>query len=130
MASEYEIFSGKSLSNLMEDIYTNQRVKKVEISKIIGDVRKLIKTPRDLITVGPTLSSLVNSSITNDDTLLKMSKVVQQLISSDGRANEGSSGGLSELEKRDLLKSFNDDIVDSSQKISDDVDELINDSKK
>lgn len=124
MGADYELFPGKNLSGLFEDIYKNQQNKKIQISQVIADVRKLVKGPRDLLTVGPTVSALINSSISNDDSLIKMANIVQKMILAEAKG-EGDSGFLSESEKKDLLSSFNEDIDEFVEKNDIEVDELV-----
>ncbi len=129
MSADYELFKGKKLSDLFEDIYKNQQNKKIQISTVIADIRKLVKTPRDLITIGPILSSLINSSITNDDSLLKMANVVQKMVVAESRG-EGETGFLTDEERKQLLETFEEESEEIIAKNDKEVSELIDEMEK
>ena len=103
MSTDFELFKGKNLSSLFEDIYTNQVSKKQKISALIEELKKMIKHAGDVAAVGPILSSLIDSSVKNDDQLVKLATIAQKIIASEKKA-EGQDGFLTEFEKNQLLK--------------------------
>jgi len=105
MKDDYELFPGKNLSGLFKDIYNNQKNKKVQISQLIADIRKLVLNSNDLITIGPTLKDLIDTSVRNDDSLLKMATIAQRIVSTTVKQT-GDSGILTDKEKENLLKEF------------------------
>jgi len=42
MSTDFELFKGKSLSSLFEDIYNNQIQKKAKISELINELKKMM----------------------------------------------------------------------------------------
>jgi lysophospholipase L1-like esterase len=123
MKNDFELFKGKSLSSLFQDIYVNQNQKKKRISELINDIRALVKTPHDMPSVGPVLSGLLETSVRNDEQLLKLAQIAQKIMMADNKS-EGQDGFLSAAEKEQLLKDFQD--IKSSDITSDEVDELQN----
>jgi hypothetical protein len=103
MSTDFELFKGKNLSSLFEDIYTNQVSKKQKISALIEELKKMIKHAGDVAAVGPILSSLIDSSVKNDDQLVKLATIAQKIIASE-KKSEGQDGFLTEFEKNQLLK--------------------------
>jgi hypothetical protein len=103
MSTDFELFKGKNLSSLFEDIYTNQVSKKQKISALIEELKKMIKHAGDVAAVGPILSSLIDSSVKNDDQLVKLATIAQKIIASEKKA-EGQDGFLTEFEKNQLLR--------------------------
>ena len=103
MSTDFELFKGKNLSSLFEDIYTNQVSKKQKISSLIEELKKMVKHAGDVATVGPVLSSLIDSSVKNDDQLVKLATIAQKIIASE-KKTEGQDGFLTEFEKNQLLK--------------------------
>ncbi len=103
MSTDFELFKGKNLSSLFEDIYTNQVSKKQRISALIEELKKMIKHAGDVATVGPILSSLIDSSVKNDDQLVKLATIATKIIASE-KKSEGQDGFLTEFEKNQLLK--------------------------
>jgi hypothetical protein len=103
MSTEFELFKGKNLSSLFEDIYNNQLSKKQKISGLIEELKKMVKHAGDVATVGPVLSSLIDSSVKNDDQLVKLATIATKIIAAD-KKTEGQDGFLTEFEKNQLLK--------------------------
>ena len=103
MSTDFELFKGKNLSSLFEDIYNNQLSKKQKISALIEELKKMVKHAGDVATVGPVLSSLIDSSVKNDDQLVKLATIATRIIAAE-KKTEGQDGFLSEFEKNQLLQ--------------------------
>ena len=103
MSTEFELFKGKNLSSLFEDIYNNQLSKKAKISTLIEELKKMIRHAGDVASIGPILSSLIDSSVKNDDQLVKLATIATRIISAE-KETEGQDGFLSEFEKNQLLQ--------------------------
>ncbi len=103
MSTDFELFKGKNLSSLFEDIYTNQVSKKQKISSLIEELKKMVKHAGDVATVGPILHGLIDSSVKNDDQLVKLAAIAQKIVASEKKA-EGQDGFLTEFEKNQLLR--------------------------
>ena len=112
MSTEFELFKGKSLSGLFEDIYNNQTSKKQKISGLIEEMKKMIRHAGDIASVGPILSSLIDSSVKNDDQLVKLATLATKIIASE-KKTEGQEGFLSAFEKEQLLK----DLEETKQEV-------------
>jgi hypothetical protein len=103
MSTDFEIFKGKNLSSLFEDIYNNQVSKKQKISSLIEELKKMIKHAGDVASVGPILQGLIDSSVKNDDQLVKLASIVQKIVAAE-KKTEGQDGFLTEFEKNQLLR--------------------------
>jgi hypothetical protein len=103
MSTEFELFKGKNLSSLFEDIYNNQLSKKQKISGLIEELKKMVKHAGDVASIGPVLSSLIDSSVKNDDQLVKLATIATKIIAAE-KKTEGQDGFLTEFEKNQLLK--------------------------
>ncbi len=103
MSTEFELFKGKNLSSLFEDIYNNQTSKKAKISSLIEELKKMVKHAGDVASIGPVLSSLIDSSVKNDDQLVKLATIATKIIAAE-KKTEGQDGFLTEFEKNQLLK--------------------------
>jgi hypothetical protein len=84
MSTEFELFKGKNLSSLFEDIYNNQLSKKAKISTLIEELKKMVKHAGDVATV-------------------KLATIATKIIASE-KKSEGQEGFLTEFEKNQLLK--------------------------
>jgi len=125
MSTDFELFPGKSLSGLFKDIYDNQQNKKQRISELISEMKKVIRHAGDMATIGPIIKDLVDTSVKNDDSLIKMAAIAQRIIGAQHKA-EGDVGFLSDEEKEQLLK----DLETTAKEVVDEqdykVDELTN----
>jgi len=125
MSTDFELFPGKSLSGLFKDIYDNQQNKKQRISELIAEMKKVIRHAGDMATIGPIIKDLVDTSVKNDDSLIKMAAIAQRIIGAQHKA-EGDVGFLSDEEKEQLLK----DLELTAKEVVDEqdhkVDELTN----
>jgi len=125
MSADFELFPGKSLSGLFKDIYENQQNKKQRISELIAEMKKVIRHAGDMATIGPIIKDLVDTSVKNDDALIKMAAIAQRIIGAQHKA-EGDSGFLTDEEKEQLLK----DLETTAKEVVDEqdykVDELTN----
>ena len=125
MSTEFELFPGKNLSGLFEDIYNNQINKKKHISEIIHELRKGIRHAGDMAVLGPVIKDLIDTSVRNDDQLVKLATIAQRIIASNQKS-EGDSGFLSEAEREQLLAEIEQvqDEVQRMDSIENEVEEL------
>jgi hypothetical protein len=102
MSAEFELFPGKNLSGLFQDIYTNQITKKERISKFIEDLKSKIKHNGDVAIIGPIIKDLIDTSVKNDDHLVKLATIAQRIMLANNKGS-GDDGFLSDEEKAQLL---------------------------
>ena len=115
MASEFQLFDGKNLSSLFKDIYENQQTKKKNISEMIESLRKLIRNVGEATVLAPIIKDLIDSSIKNDDHLIKLANIAQRLASAEAKGI-GEDGWLSETERAQLLQDMEDTINEVEKK--------------
>ena len=125
MSTDFELFPGKNLSGLFEDIYNNQINKKKHISEIIHELRKSIRHSGDMAVLGPVIKDLIDTSVRNDDQLVKLATIAQRIIASNQKS-EGDSGFLTEAEREQLLAEIEQvqDEVQRMDNIENDVEEI------
>jgi hypothetical protein len=126
MSTEFELFPGKNLGGLFKDIYDNQQTKKLRISELIAEMKKLIRHSGDMAVMAPIIRDLIDSSIKNDDSLVKMAAIVQRIIGASQKA-EGDVGFLSDDEKEQLLQQLEETVHEVADEQDIKVDELAND---
>jgi hypothetical protein len=102
MSQDFELFKGKTLSNIFEDIYFNQRNKKQKISEYIDDLMKMITHKNDAAVLAPIVKDLIETSVKNDEQLVKLATIAQRIIASENKSM-GDDGFLSEAERKQLL---------------------------
>ena len=125
MSAEFELFPGKNLSGLFEDIYNNQINKKKHISEIIHEIRKGIRHAGDLAVLGPVIKDLIDTSVRNDDQLIKLATIAQRIMLANNKS-EGDSGFLTEAEREQLLSEIEQvqEEVQRMDSIENEVEEL------
>ncbi len=87
----------------------------------------MIKHAGDVSSIGPILSSLIDSSVKNDDQLVKLATIATKIISAE-KKSEGQDGFLTEFEKNQLLK----ELEETKQEVErvDDLEFELEDLKK
>ena len=121
MGFDTEIFGSKKFSDLLKDIYENQKKKDRQINLLIADLKPLITGINDAAILVPVIKDYMEVSVKNDEHLVKLAAVVQRMVSN--KSEEGSSF-LTDEEKDALLKEIKQ-IGDSVEEIK--VDESAKD---
>ena len=111
MANDYEIFEGKSLSDVFKDIYDNSKTNKQQLEVLMKEVVGFIKDGDTAIQIIPMLKEYLEINVKNDEQLVKLATVVQRIIASEKRISDsGDEFGLSENEKQQLMDAIESDV--------------------
>jgi len=110
---------------LFKDIYDNQQNKKTRISELIAEMKKIIRHSGDMAVIGPIIKDLVDTSVRNDESLIKMAAIAQRMIASKDKTI-GDEGFLSDKEKEQLLQQLEDVVENEMGDHDAKVDELTN----
>lgn len=118
MSTDFELFPGKDLSGLFQDIYNNQINKKRHISELIQEMRNAIRHAGDMAIIGPIIKDLIDTSVRNDEQLLKLATIAQRIMASNQKS-EGEEGFLTKEEREQLLQEIQEveDEINDSEKI-------------
>ena len=95
------IFGKKKFSDIIEEIYNNQKRKVEQISVLISELKPLIQDIGDATLVVPLLKEYLEISVKNDEQLIKMATIIQRAVQNDG--NDDDNFGMTEAEKQQLL---------------------------
>ena len=98
---ESNIFGKKKFSDLLKEIYDNQKKKEVQITALIGELKPLINDIGDATLIVPLIKEYMELGIKNDEQLVKMATIVQRALASNKSEEEGF--GMTEEEKQQLL---------------------------
>jgi hypothetical protein len=101
MSFDTEIFGSKKFSDLLKDIYDNQKKKDRQINLLIADLKPLITNISDAALLVPVIKDYMEVSVKNDEHLVKLAAVVQRMVS---KTNEEGGSFLTDEEKDALLK--------------------------
>ena len=129
MSIDYEIFEGKSLSSLFEDIYKNTEYNRKQLDILTKELVGFIKDGDTAVQLVPMIKEYLEINVKNDDQLVKMAGIVQRLISAESKAGSEEEFGLSEEEKNQLLSGIEDTVLDI-QKESDKINNKISDVRE
>jgi len=107
MTKDDEIFKGKSFSDLMADIYSNQKKKDRQVKLLIAQLEPMVKNLNDAAVVVPLIKEYLDISVKNDDALIKLAAIVQRMMKDNSSAEAGGFI-LSEEEKRQLMDAIDE----------------------
>jgi hypothetical protein len=99
------IFGKKKFSDVLEEIYNNQKKKDQQVTALISELKPLISDIGDATLVVPLIKEYMEISVKNDDILIKMAALAQRAM-----ATVSSEGSLtiSDEEKDQLLAAMNE----------------------
>ena len=103
MESNKEIFAGKSLSNLFEEIYTNSRETKSQVKGLIGELKPLIENIGDATLLVPMIKEYMEIGVKNDEHLIKLATVIQRFEALEAKGGDGDPFDF-HAELQDLLE--------------------------
>ena len=78
--------------------------------RINYEMKKVIRHSDDMNAIGPIIKDLVDTSVRNDESLIKMAAIAQRMIASKDKV-EGDTGFLTDKEKEQLLSQLEDTIA-------------------
>ena len=96
------VFGSKKFSDILEEIYNNQKKKDKQISSLISELKPLVQEIGDATLIVPLIKEYLEISVKNDEQLIKMATIIQRIISNNSGDNAGEFG-ISEEEKAQLL---------------------------
>ena len=126
MAKDYEIFEGKTLSDVFKDIYDNSKTNKTQLEVLMKEVVGFIKDGDTAVQIIPMLKEYLEINVKNDEQLVKLATIVQRITAAEKRVSDsGDEFGLSEAEKEQLMNAIETDVQELQNK-QDEVLESIN----
>lgn len=94
------IFGKKKFSDILEEIYDNQKKKDKQISALISELKPLISDIGDATLIVPLIKEYMEIGVKNDEQLIKMATIIQRTL--NNTSGEGGFG-ISDEEKAQLL---------------------------
>ena len=89
--NEIEVFEGKSLSDIFQEIYNNHSKKKDQIKELVGSLTPLITGIGDATLLVPLIKEYMELGVKNDELLVKLAQIVQRM---DTGRKAGTSDGF------------------------------------
>jgi hypothetical protein len=94
------IFGKKKFSDILSEIYDNQKRKEKQITGLISELKPLINDIGDATLIVPLIKEYMEIGVKNDEQLIKMSTIIQRTLNSN---SSEESLGITEEEKQQLL---------------------------
>jgi hypothetical protein len=111
MAKDYEIFEGKTLSDVFKDIYDNSHTNKKQLEVLMKEVVGFIKDGDTAVQIIPMLKEYLEINVKNDEQLVKLATIVQRITAAEKRVSDsGDEFGLSDAEKEQLMSAIESDV--------------------
>ena len=111
MSNDYEIFEGKTLSDVFKDIYDNSKTNKQQLEVLMKEVVGFIKDGDTAVQIIPMLKEYLEINVKNDEQLVKLATIVQRITAAEKRVSDsGDEFGLSENEKKQLMDAIESDV--------------------
>ena len=126
MSNDYEIFKGKSLSSLFQDIYENQNYNRKQLDGLTRNITSMIKDGDTAVQIVPMIKEYLEINVRNDELLVKLAGIVQKIITAESKGESESEFGLSEIEKQEIMNTILEhdtkDLQETSDKIRKDIE--------
>ena len=100
------VFGNKKFSDILEEIYNNQKKKETQVTALISELKPLINEIGDATLIVPLIKEYMEIGVKNDEQLIKMATIVQRALNT-GQKDDGSFS-ISEEEKQQLLETMED----------------------
>ncbi len=90
----------KTFSNILEEIYKNQKRREGQVTALISELKPLVQEIGDATLIVPLIKEYMEIGVKNDEQLIKMATIIQRVIQTQG---DDSSLGITDEEKEELL---------------------------
>ena len=120
MAIEFEVFEGKTLSDVFKDIYDNSKRNKEQLEVLMKEVVGFIKDGDTAVQIIPMLKEYLEINVKNDEQLVKLATVVQRIATANSKGDSTEEFVLSDKEKEQLLKDI-EVVAKGTQDITDNI---------
>ena len=116
MDLDKEIFEGKKISDIVKEVYNKHKEQDNIIGQEITRLSELIGSPGDAIIIVPLLKGFFDSSLKNDEVLMKILHLFQK-ASEKQQNNDSDQGMLSEKDIAQLFSEVNSIIPKEDKKL-------------
>ena len=110
MSKDYEIFKGKKLSDLFQEIHQNSEVKRVQIDSMLSHLTSMISNPDDAVQLVPVIKDYMEVAVKNDEQLIKIAGIVGRILQAEMKG-VNDEGILTDMEKEQLMKALEEEVT-------------------
>lgn len=100
------IFGKKTFSDLLKEIYDNQKKKETQISSLIHELKELISDIGDANMIVPLIRDYLEIGVKNDEQLVKLAQIVQRITQLSEGGGKNNEFVISEEEKKQIMDSI------------------------
>ena len=94
------VFKKKKFSDILSEIYDNQKKKEAQITGLISELKPLVQDIGDATLIVPLIKEYMEIGIRNHEQLIKMATIVQRVLNNSTNENPL---GITEEEKQELI---------------------------
>ena len=94
------IFKKKKFSDILSEIYDNQKKKEAQITGLISELKPLVQDIGDATLIVPLIKEYMEIGIRNDEQLIKMATIIQRALNN---SSSEDALGITEAEKEELM---------------------------
>ena len=95
------IFGKKKFSDILEEIYRNQKKREDQVSSLISELKPLVQEIGDATLIVPLIKEYMEIGVKNDEALIKMATIIQRVLQNQ---SDGEGLGITDEEKTQLLE--------------------------
>tara|TARA_R110001592_G_scaffold1366_7_gene8173 strand:- start:3712 stop:4056 length:345 start_codon:yes stop_codon:yes gene_type:complete len=95
------VFGKKKFSDILEEIYNNQKRREDQVTALITELKPLVQEIGDATLIVPLIKEYMEIGVKNDEQLIKMATIIQRVFNNQGSSSDDF--GISESEKQQLL---------------------------
>ncbi len=100
------VFGKKKFSDLLGEIYDNQKKKENQISALISELKPMVQEIGDATLIVPLIKEYLEIGVKNDEQLIKLATIIQRIQQASATSDTGNPFIISEEEKNQLLESM------------------------
>ena len=94
------IFGKKTFSDILEEIYKNQKRREGQVTALISELKPLVNEIGDATLIVPLIKEYMEIGVKNDEQLIKMVTIIQRAVQN---TSEDGTLGITEEEKDALM---------------------------
>jgi hypothetical protein len=94
------VFGKKKFSDILNEIYDNQKKKSTQISGLISELKPLINDIGDATLIVPLIKEYMDIGVRNDEQLIKMATIIQRALNN---SSSEDTLGITDEEKAELM---------------------------
>ena len=95
------IFGKKKFSDILEEIYNNQKKREEQVTALISELKPLVQEIGDATLIVPLIKEYMEIGVKNDEQLVKMATIIQRAVQN---VDEDGGLGISDEEKQQLVE--------------------------